>query len=102
MLVKFRNEFKEYWDDFLDVFLHTTWQGKLINFVHRLHLYMSLRHESSLFTPFEGMFGRRAIFPVDINGGVPNAPMPSVYDADIEEAVECLTNNRIRIMKEIS
>ena len=59
MLVKFCNEFKEYWDDFLDVFLHTTWQGKLINFVHRLHLYMSLRHESSLFTPFEGMFGRR-------------------------------------------
>ena len=59
MLVKFHNEFKEYWDDFLDEFLHTTWQGKLINFVHRLHLYMSLRHESSLFTPFEGMFGRR-------------------------------------------
>ena len=63
---------------------------------------MSLRHESSLFTPVEIMFGRRAILPVDINEGVQTAPTPSNYDADIEEAVECLTNNCMRIMKEVS
>ena len=47
------------------------------------------------------MFGRRAILPVDINEGVQTAPTPSNYDADIEEAVECLTNNCMRIMKEV-
>ena len=41
---------------------------------------MSLRHESSLFTPFEIMFGRRAILPVDINEGVQTALTPSNYD----------------------
>ena len=85
------------------MFLLTIQQGRFINnFVRRLYHYMSLRHESSLFTPFEIMFGRRAILPVDINEGVQTIPMPSNYDADIEEAVECLTNNRMRIMKEVS
>ena len=41
---------------------------------------MSLRHESSLFTPSEIMFGRRAILPVDINEGVQTAPTPSNYN----------------------
>ena len=60
-----------------------------------------LLHESSLFTPFEIMF-ERAILPVDIIDGAQTAPTPSNYDADIEEAVDCLTNNRMHIMKEVN
>ena len=85
MLVKFSNESKENWDEYLDtcVFAYNTARYctcRFINFVHTLYFHMSLKHESSLFTPFEIIFGRRAIHPVDINEGVQTAPTPSNFD----------------------
>lgn len=55
-----------------------------------------------MFTPFEIIFGRKAVLPVDINEGVQADYIPSIDDDDIEEAMKCLTNNRIRIMKKVS
>lgn len=51
MLVKFINEKKESWEDYLDTCVYA---------------YNTAWHESSKFTPFELMFSRRAVLPVDI------------------------------------
>ena len=52
MLVKFTSAQKDEWNTFLDTCVFT---------------YNMAKHESSLHTPFELMFGRKAIFPIDIN-----------------------------------
>lgn len=51
MLVKFTNEDKESWDEHLD---------------HCMFAYNTSRHESSLYSPFEVMFGRKAIIPIEL------------------------------------
>ena len=51
MLVKFANENKEIWDE---------------NQGHCVFAYNTSRHESSLFSPFEVMFGRKAIIPIEL------------------------------------
>ncbi len=50
-LVKFANENKKTWDEHLD---------------HCLFAYNTSRHESSLYSPFEVMFGRKAIIPIEL------------------------------------
>lgn len=50
MLVKFINKQKHHWEDFLDACLYA---------------YNTARHASSHYTPFELMFSRRAVLPVD-------------------------------------
>ena len=60
MLVKFIGEKKESWEDYLDTCVYA---------------YNTSRHESSLYTPFELMFGRKPIIPVDIrNDGIEVLP----------------------------
>ena len=54
MLVKFIGEKKETWEDYLDTCIYA---------------YNTSRHESSRFTPFELMFGRKAVLPIDLNSG---------------------------------
>ena len=39
--------------------------------------FIYLRHESSLYTPFEVMFGRKAVLPVDCEEGLPFPPLHS-------------------------
>ena len=51
MLVKFIGEKKESWEDYLDTCIYA---------------YNTARHESSKFTPFELMFSRKAVLPIDI------------------------------------
>ena len=51
MLVKFIDDKKESWEDYLDTCIYA---------------YNTARHESSKFTPFELMFSRRAVLPIDI------------------------------------
>ena len=51
MLVKFVHHKKEVWDDFLD---------------SSVYAYNTAVHESSHFTPFDLMFGRKALLPVDV------------------------------------
>lgn len=65
-------------------------------------IYNFYRHESSLHTPFEVMFGRKPILPVDIDEGLPANPLPAhTNDCDTEKALEVLTNNRIKIMESV-
>ena len=51
MLVKFVNSKKQKWSSFLDTCVFA---------------YNTSRHESSKFTPFQMMFGRRATLPIDL------------------------------------
>ena len=50
---------KEKWDDYFNLFGH---------------LLICLQHESTKFTPFEIMFGRKAILPLDLDAGVHQGP----------------------------
>ena len=52
MLVKFCSQRKGDWDIFLDP---------------SVYAYNTARHESTQYTPFEIMFGRKAVLPVDID-----------------------------------
>ena len=52
MLAKFIHERKNKWDEFLDTCVYA---------------YNTSVHESTHFTPFEVMFGRKAVLPVDID-----------------------------------
>ena len=54
MLVKFVQEKKETWESYIDTCIYA---------------YNTSRHESSLFTPFELMFGRKAIIPIELDNG---------------------------------
>lgn len=54
MLVKFIDSKKESWEDYLDTCIYA---------------YNTSKHESSKFSPFEVMFGRRAVLPVELDGG---------------------------------
>lgn len=51
MIVKYTSERKEQWDTFLDTCVFA---------------YNTAKHESSSYSPFELMFGRKAILPIDI------------------------------------
>ena len=53
MLIKFIDSKKESWKDYLGTCIYA---------------YNSVKHESSKFSPFEVMFGRRAALPVDLDG----------------------------------
>ena len=52
MIVKFTATKKDQWDDFLDTCVFA---------------YNTAKHESTLCSPFELMFGRKAVLPVDID-----------------------------------
>lgn len=52
MLVKFINKKKKLWEDYLDTCIYA---------------YNTAKHESSKFTPFELMFSRKAVLPIDIH-----------------------------------
>ncbi len=85
------------------MFLHTIPQGKILKLIQSmiiiLILYVLLfRQESSLHTPFEVMFGRKAVLPVDINENVPCTPN---NNDDINKAVEILTDNRMHVLQEV-
>ena len=60
------------------------------------------RHESSSHSPFEVMFGRKPILPVDINEGLLAKPLPTdMNDDNTRKALEVLTNNRIKIIESV-
>ena len=52
MIVKFISSQKESWQDYLDACIYA---------------YNTSLHESTRFTPFQLMFGRQAVLPIDIN-----------------------------------
>ena len=52
MIVKYVNEKKEDWDVYIDC---------------HVFAYNTAKHASSLYSPFEVMFGRKAILPVELS-----------------------------------
>ena len=52
MIVKYVNEKKEDWDVYIDC---------------HVFVYNTAKHASSLYSPFEVMFGRKAILPVELS-----------------------------------
>lgn len=52
MIVKFTSDKKDQWDDFLDTCVYS---------------YNTAKHESTNYTPFELLFGRKAILPLDLD-----------------------------------
>lgn len=58
MLRKYVTDRKDDWDSFLDTCTFA---------------YNTSRHESTLFSPFEVMFGRKPVLPVDLDVSSPNA-----------------------------
>lgn len=52
MLVKYAHDKKEVWDEYLNTCIYA---------------YNTAVHESTCFTPFELMFGRKAVLPIDID-----------------------------------
>ena len=66
MLVKFIGEKKDSWEDYLDTCIYA---------------YNTSKHESSKFTPFELMFSRIAVLPVDIQS---DAELPECLEKETE------------------
>ena len=67
---------KEQWEDYLDTCIYA---------------YNTSKHESSKYTPFEVMFGRHAVLPVDLNIAVHQGELVKMKrfdDRQIESAVE--------------
>ena len=54
MLVKYLDERKELWDEYLNTCVYA----------------YNTTHESTKFSPFELMFGRKVVLPIDINTGM--------------------------------
>lgn len=64
-----------------------TWEDSCI------YAYNTSRHESSLFTPFELMFGRKAVLPIDLYSGS-NGADEIVEDDGNEEAIAIMQDAR--------
>lgn len=77
MLVKFVNQKKESWADYVETCVYA---------------YNTSKHESSKFTPFEVMFGRKAVLPVDVAGkvGIPDPPDDADYECMMDANVKRL------------
>ena len=74
MLVKYIDDKKECWEDYLDWCIFATNTSK---------------HESSKFTPFEVMFGRRAILPIQLGTRDESLLTMALDDQVVEKNMEC-------------
>ena len=86
MLVKFVDEKKETWEDYLDTCIYA---------------YNTSRHESSLFTPFELMFGRKVVLPIDLSSGSNGVGADEVIgNGDDEETLANMLDARRKRLEE--
>ena len=86
MIVKFVAAKKETWEDYLDTCIYA---------------YNTSRHESSLFTPFELMFGRKAVLPIDLSSGSNGVGVDQVFEnGGDEEALANMQDARIKRLEE--
>ncbi len=89
MLRKYVQENRENWDAFLDTCTFA---------------YNTSRHESTLYTPFEVMFGRKARLPIDIDVETPNINVPEHTEAtanEYQDSVEVLTTKRREVLDNV-
>ena len=71
MLIKFVDGKKDSWSQYLDTCVYAYNSSRLVRMKCSLLMYIvihmnNFRHESSKHTPFEVMFGRRAVLPIDL------------------------------------
>ena len=90
MLVKFIDDKKDCWEDYLDTCIYA---------------YNTSKHESSKFTPFELMFARKAILPIDLqfhqqdaSGALLNAEIDAEYEIDMKTVQDKLEEARSNIL----
>ena len=88
MLRKYVNEQKENWDMYLDTCTFA---------------YNSSRHESTLYTPFEVMFGRKAVIPVELDIVQPTRVHHSLDKASYSEqqSIESLFSSRKELLQKV-
>ena len=78
MLIKYCHQHKDTWDEHLP---------------HCVYAYNTSRHESSHYSPFEVMFGRKAILPIELDyekGG----QLLAAYVEESDEMVKLIVVNR--------
>ena len=81
---KFVAEKKETWEDYLDTCIYA---------------YNTSRHESSLFTPFELKFGRKAVVPIDLCSG--SKGTDEIVENDVnEEEIAMMQDARRKRLEE--
>lgn len=86
MIIKFIDKRKEQWEDYLDTCIYA---------------YNTSKHESSKYTPFEVMFGRRAVLPVDISKKpLDEQPEMKEFDDDQIDLVMEERRERLGMVKE--
>ena len=87
MLRKYVQENKENWDTYLDT---------------STFAYNTSRHKSSLYTPFEIMFGRKARLPIDIDVEASSASeVLECTASEYQDSVEILTMKRRKVLEEV-
>ena len=98
----------------LDERFNQTLQNMLVKLVHNkrhewdtcidssIYAYNTAKHESSLFTPFEIMFGRRAILPIDIevDSDCLEDMIARYSQDDDSQAIKTITNRQMENLKE--
>ena len=60
---------------------------------------MQCRQESSLYSPFEVMFGRKPTLPIELDGK--HIPPQRSDTTDVDDATRMLTDNRLSILREV-
>ena len=73
MITKFIQSKKNLWEDYLDSCVYA---------------YNTSKHESSKFTPYELMFGRKAVIPVDLE--VDGTEASDILARHLEQSEACL------------
>ena len=83
MLIKFIDSKKDSWEDYLDTCVYA---------------YNLAKHESSKFSPFEVMFGSRAVLPVDFDGArASEGELLVMEDFNDEELEKMMEERRARL-----
>ena len=88
MLAKFIDKRKDKWDEFLDTCVYA---------------YNTSVHESTHFTPFEVMFGRKAVLPIDIDvsGKDPEEKVKTCSDELSTAAFTALGDRRRKLLEQV-
>eukprot|EP00731_Ephydatia_muelleri_P016252 Em0009g676a len=84
MIVKFLNEKKEDWDVYIDC---------------HVFAYNTAKHASSLYSPFEVMFGRKAVLPIELSFNDEGKTLLDDYENhDTQQDSEILENVKRNVM----